>query len=191
MRIVLASSSKFRKQALDLLDLDYEVIPSEIDESSIRYDDPETLVTKLAEAKARDVGNGLEGDNAIIAGDLFVLFQEEIYEKPETEGEALEMLVAFSGEELEVISSVSLFNTGTGELESALGKTRITFREVSRGEIENYIVNYPVLEFAGAFDREGVLKFASEVHGDLSFMTGMPLNGLIQLLRENGLYPGK
>lgn len=52
MNIVLASRSRFRRQALDLLDVDYEVIPSDIDERSIRDSDPKFLARKLAEAKA-------------------------------------------------------------------------------------------------------------------------------------------
>lgn len=190
MNVVLASGSKFRRQAIDLLDVDYEVIPSDIDERSIRASDPKILARKLAKAKARDVGKSLNGENLIIAGDLFVLFQDSIYEKPKTEEEAVEMLRTFSGEELEIISGVSVFNTKTDDLESALGQTRITFRNISQDEIEKYVSNYPVLELAGGFEKEGILKFSSEVHGDLSFLTGMPLNKLIQLLQESGFYPG-
>ncbi|MBS3787164.1 septum formation protein Maf [Candidatus Bipolaricaulota bacterium] len=188
MNIVLASSSKFRIQALDLLNMDYDVIPSEIDEKSIRHSDPEVLARKLAEAKARDVGKRLKGDNLVISGDLFVIFQDSIYEKPKTEEEAVEMLSSFSGEELEVISGVSLLNTRTNDLESSLGRTKITFRDIGQSEIEKYVSNYPVLELAGAFEKEGVLKFSSEVHGDLSFLTGLPLNKLIQLLQKNDFY---
>ncbi|MCF7889915.1 Maf family nucleotide pyrophosphatase [Candidatus Bipolaricaulota bacterium] len=186
MNIVLASSSKFRRQALDLLEIDYEVIPSEIDEKSIRDNDPKMLARKLAEAKSKDVGKRLKGDNLVIAGDLFILFRGTIYEKPGTEEEAIEMLNAFSGNQLEIISGVSVFDTGSNDLESALGHTEIVFRNISKKEIERYVSDYPVLELAGAFEKEGVLKFSEEVHGDLSFLTGLPLNKLIQLLQNNG-----
>lgn len=188
MNIVLASRSKFRRQALDLLNIDYDIIPSELDEKSIRDDNPRILARKLAEAKAEDVGERLTGDHLVVAGDLFVLFQNSIYEKPEDKEEAIEMLSAFSGNELEIISAVSVFKVETSDLESALGQAKIAFRDISQREIEKYVSNYPVLELAGAFEKEGVLKFSSEVHGDLSFLTGMPLNQLIQLLREDGLY---
>ena len=173
------------------MDVDYEVIPSEIDERSIRHSNPKLLARKLAEAKAEDVGKSLNGDNLVIAGDLFVLFQDSIYEKPETEDEAVEMLRTFSGEMLEIISGVSVFNTKTNDLKTALGQTKITFRNISQREIEKYVSNYPVVELAGGFEKEGVLKFSSEVHGDLSFLTGMPLNKLIQLLQENEFYPSQ
>ena len=191
MDLILASGSKFRRQALNLLDVDYEVIPSEIDERSIRHSNPKLLARKLAEAKAEDVGKSLNGDNLVIAGDLFVLFQDSIYEKPETEDEAVEMLRTFSGEMLEIISGVSVFNTKTNDLKTALGQTKITFRNISQREIEKYVSNYPVVELAGGFEKEGVLRFSSEVHGDLSFLTGMPLNKLIHLLQENEFYPSQ
>ena len=189
MNIILASRSRFRRQALDLLGMDYEVIPSQIDEKSIRDGEPEALARKLARAKARDVGEKLTGDNLIIAGDLFVLFQGDIYEKPEGKKEAREMLRTFSDNVLEIIAGVSVMNSSTGELDSALGKTEIAFRDIGEREIKSYVSNYPVVELAGGFEKEGVLKFSREVHGDLSFLTGLPLNKLIELLRKNGVRP--
>jgi MAF protein len=187
VKIILASSSKFRRQALDMLDLDYEVMPSEVDEQEIRDDDPKVLARKLAEAKAEDVGRKLDGEYLVIGGDLFVLFRGEVYEKPGFEEEAVEMLKSFSGDEVEIISGVSVFNTETGDLDSTLGHSTIIFREISESEIDRYVSDYPVLDLAGAFEKEGVMKFSEEVHGDLSFLTGLPLNKLILLLAENGL----
>jgi len=187
MNIVLASKSKFRKQALDLLGLDYDVIPSNIDEQSIRHSDPKILAKKLAMAKAEEVGKRLGGDHMVIAGDLFVLFEGTIYEKPKSEEEAIDMLSSFSGDQVEIISGVALFNPKTGESDTALGQSRISFRDISQTEIEKYVASYSVLELAGAFERDGILKFSDEVNGDLSFLTGLPLNKLIQLLKENGI----
>ncbi|MBS3813080.1 septum formation protein Maf [Candidatus Bipolaricaulota bacterium] len=184
MDIVLASLSKFRRQAIDLLNVDYDVIPSQVDEKSIRDKDPRILARKLAEEKAREVGTRLDGGKLVIAGDLFVVFEGEIFEKPTAEGEAVEMLRRFSGNEIDVVSGVAVFNTDSGGLESALGLSAITFRALTEGEIKDYVSEYPVLQFAGGFEKEGVLMFSSEVHGDLSFFTGFPLNKLVQLLRD-------
>lgn len=57
----MASGSKFRRQALDLLDLEYDVIPSKVDEKSVRRDEPRVLAKVLAEKKAIDVGSRLDG----------------------------------------------------------------------------------------------------------------------------------
>ncbi|MFB6290313.1 MAG: nucleoside triphosphate pyrophosphatase [Candidatus Bipolaricaulia bacterium] len=189
MNVILASRSKFRRQALELLNIDYEVKPSEIDEKSLGHSNPKVLARKLAEAKAEDVGRQLAGKSLVIGGDLFVLFRGNIYEKPETEKEATEMLQTFSGKGVKIISGVSVFNTETNESESELGQAEIVFRDISEKEIERYVSNYPVLDLAGGFEKEGVLKFSREVHGDLSFLTGLPLNKLIQMLKRNDLDP--
>jgi len=70
MRIVLASQSAARKRAMDMLGLQYCVIPSNFDEQSLRDDDPYALARKLSEAKAK----ALDEQGIIIAGDLFVVF---------------------------------------------------------------------------------------------------------------------
>ena len=189
MKVILASRSKFRRQALELLNLDYDVKPSEIDEKAIRDSNPGALARKLAEAKAEDVGGQLDGENLVIGGDLFVLFRGNIYEKPKTEKEAMDTLGLFSGEKVEIISGVSVFNTATDGLESELGRAEIVFRDIREKEIEKYVSNHPVVELAGGFEKEGVLKFSKEVHGDLSFLTGLPLSKLIKLLRRNGVNP--
>lgn len=81
MRLILASRSEARRRTLDMLGLEYEIVPSRLDEKSIRHEDPEEMAKKLAEAKARDVGER-SPDSIVIAGDLFVVFNGKIYEKP-------------------------------------------------------------------------------------------------------------
>ena len=66
MRIILASQSKSRRKALELLGLKYEVIPSDFDEQSIRHDDPYILAKILSEEKAKAVAK--HENNAIIIG---------------------------------------------------------------------------------------------------------------------------
>jgi len=95
MKIILASQSVARRKALEILGLEYEVIPSNFDESSIKEDNPHERARKLAEAKARTVG---EKHNAIIvAADLFVVLDHKNYEKPKDNQEAIQMLKDQSG----------------------------------------------------------------------------------------------
>lgn len=87
MRIILASESEFRRRALDILGLDYDVYPSSVDEKSIRDADPVALTRKLSEAKAlkvvEDVPNAV-----IVSGDAVVAKDGTIYEKPRDKREA-------------------------------------------------------------------------------------------------------
>ena len=186
MRIILASKSMFRKKALDILGLEYEVIPSSFDEKSIRDKDPERLAKKLAEAKAKDVGEKHK-DAIVISGDLFVVFNNKIYEKPKNKEEAFEMLKSFSGKELNSVSSVAVYNSKTKKLVSSADRSKAKFRKLLDYEIKDYISKYPVLKFSAAFDSNGLLRFAERVEGKLSFITGFSMNELILLLREQGV----
>jgi predicted house-cleaning NTP pyrophosphatase (Maf/HAM1 superfamily) len=66
-------------------------------------------------------------------------------------------------------------------------KAMITFRTLNDGEIADYIRRYDVLKFAGAFDGDGVIRFADQVSGSYNFATGVALNDLISLLRQHGI----
>ncbi len=179
MKIILASKSESRKKALDILGLDYEVRPAEIDEKSIRHPDPKVMARKLAEAKAM----ALRGENAIvIAGDLFVVFNNKVIEKPKTIAEAKEMLKQFSGNKLQIITGLAVLSKK--RLKSTATVCDVRFREISDEEINDYCKNYPVLKFAGAFDGDGMLLFAEHISGSLNFITAFPMDKLIEFLEE-------
>jgi septum formation protein len=80
MKIVLASESQFRRRALDLLGLAYEICPSGIDEKAIRDNNPAELTRKLAEAKARKVASECP-EAVVVSGDAVVSKGDRIYEK--------------------------------------------------------------------------------------------------------------
>jgi septum formation protein len=81
MKIVLASESQFRRRALDMLGLAYEIWPSGIDEKAIRDNNPAELTRKLAEAKARKVASECP-EAVVVSGDAVVSKDDRIYEKP-------------------------------------------------------------------------------------------------------------
>src|SRR5215469_4678819 len=98
MKIVLASESPFRKRALDMLGLAYEISPSRIDEKAIRDDDPAELTRKLAEAKAYKVAG--QWQNAlIVSGDAVAVKNGRIYEKPASLEQAAQFLKELSNSE--------------------------------------------------------------------------------------------
>ena len=186
MRMVLASESFSRKRAMDLIGVRYEVYPSAIDEKAIRDPDPAALTRKLAEAKAWKVAEEIR-DGVIVSGDAVVSRAGRIYEKPVDLAEAGRFLRELSGEELEFVTSVAVLRCDTGKMLSAVEASRIRFRVLTEGEIREYIAKYPVLKCAGAFEGDGVLRFAEHVEGSLNFVVGVPVSRLIVLLREQGV----
>jgi septum formation protein len=186
MRIILASESRFRKRAMDLLGLPYETSPSGIDEKAIRDPDPARLTQKLAEAKARHVG-GRYPDAVIVAGDAVAVKGNKIYEKPVNNDEAARFLKDLSGSGFQFVTSLVVLNTSTGKLLSAVETSNITFRSLTEHEIHAYIRQYAVLNYAGAFESDAVLKFADHLSGSYNFVTALPVSRLIVFLRESGI----
>jgi septum formation protein len=165
MDIILASGSEFRKKALDVLGIKYTAAPSRIDEESIQAPDATELARKVAEAKALAVGR-YNKNSIIIAADLSVVFNGKIYGKPKTEKEAFEMLRLFSGKQLEIVTGLAVHNSKTGRTLSTVEVCKVKFRELSAYEINNYISRYSVLKCAGAFEGDGLLRFADSVNGN-------------------------
>ncbi len=186
MRIILASQSLFRRKALEILGLTYETKPSSIDEKSIRHANPEKLAQLLSEAKARDVGSK-EGAALVISGDLFVVFKKKIYEKPSSSEEAFAMLKSFSGNKLDIVAGVAVYNSKINTMRSTTEKYTVKFRMLEDHEIRDYISRYPVQTFSAAFEGDGLVRFAESTEGPYPFLTAFPMNPLIRFLRENGL----
>lgn len=186
MRIILASESQSRKRAMDMLGLTYEVRPSAIDEKAIRDSDPVALTKKLAEAKAWEVADFLH-DAVVVSGDAVVAKDGKIFEKPRALEEAMEFLRELSGSAFQFVTSLVVLRTDTRRMLSTVETSEIRFRQLTDGEIRDYVGRYPVLRFAGAFEGDGVLRFADSVSGSYNFTTALPVSRLAVFLREQGV----
>ena len=186
MRIVLASESASRRRALDILGLNYDVHPSRIDEKAIREAEPQKLACKLSEAKARKVAESIH-DAIIVAGDAVVAKNGHIYEKPVDAIQGIEFLSSFSGKTIEFVTAITVMNSKAASLLTAVQCSEIVFRKLLASEIADYVRRYEVTRFAGAFDGDGVIRFADRVSGSFNFATGLALNDLIALLRKQGV----
>jgi septum formation protein len=186
MRVVLASESQSRKRALDILGLTYEVRPSAIDEKSIRDSDPAALTRKLAEAKAWKVAGDVQ-DAVVVSGDAVVAKEGKILEKPRGNDEAVEFLRELSGSAFQFVTSLAVIRSDTRKMLSTVETSEIRFRRLVDREILDYVGRYPVLKFAGAFEGDGVLRFADSVSGSYNFITALPVSRLAVFLREQGV----
>ena len=186
MKIVLASESQFRKRAMDMLGLPYEIHPSQIDEKSIRDNNPAELTRKLAEAKARKVANDCP-DAVVVSGDAVVSKGDKIFEKPRSNNEAAQFLRELSGSEFQFVTSLAVLHSRNGRMLSTVETSDITFRPLVEREIHAYINAYAVLNYAGAFESDAVLRFAERISGSYNFVTALPVSRLIVFLRAQGL----
>ncbi len=186
MKIVLASESEFRRRAMDMLDLPYEVRPARIDEKAIRHDDPFQLTRTLAEAKAHKVADECPG-GVIVSGDAVASKHGRIFEKPRSREEAAEFLREFSGSEFQFVTAIAVLNTQTRRMLSTVETLNINFRPLLDREIQKYVNKYDVLNYAGAFENDAVLLFADRISGSYNLGTALPPSRLITLLREQGV----
>ena len=186
MKLVLASESHFRKRAMDMLGLPYEIRPSQIDEKAIRDNNPAELTRKLAEAKARKVAMECP-DAVVVSGDAVVSKNGRIYEKPHDKNEAAQFLSELSGSEFQFVTSLAVLQAQNGKMLSTVETAEISFRPLTDREIQAYTNAYPVLNYAGAFESDAVLRFADRISGSYNFVTALPVSRLIVFLREQGI----
>lgn len=186
-RFVLASASNRRRALLAALGLSIEVIPSGADEC----DDapPPGVTVRNARAKRDEVARRLKGPPAvIIAADTLVFLEGETLSKPADFAGARAMLTRLSGKTHEVITGLALCDTATGQAAEGYEVTEVTFRELSPGEIDNFVETVKPTDRAGGYtsDGPGSLLIAG-YRGCYHNVLGLPVVRLDQLLRGLGL----
>jgi len=186
IKVVLASESPFRRRAMDMVGIAYETRAANLDEKAIRDADPKTLTRKLAEAKAWKVA-GECPDAVIVSGDAVAAKDSKIYEKPVDLEEAAKFLAEFSGSEFQFVTSLAVLHAPKRKMLSTVEISNITFRSLEEREIRDYIQKYSVLNYAGAFESDAVLKFGERVSGAVNIGTALPISRLIRMLREQGV----
>jgi septum formation protein len=187
-RLILASSSKYRKLLLDRLGIPFECQSPEIDESALADELPLDLSQRLAIEKAEVISQ--ENPQAIIIGsDQLAAFKGEIIGKPGSFPAAFEQLSLFSGQVVEFHTTVSVQLLHSGFHESHTDLTRVYFRTLKRDEIERYLEKEKPFDCAGSFKAEslGVTLFDRISSEDPTALIGLPLIRTSAILRRAGL----
>ena len=192
MRIILASKSPRRVKLLKELIDEFEVIPSTINESSIKLveKDPLKLVEKLAEIKAEDVFNkeqSKSGDLLVIGGDTAVYMDGEIYGKPHTKENAFIMLGKLQGRTNTVYTGLGIMvrvgNDVIREVYSS--KTVVEMKAMSKEDIMEYIATGEPLDKAGAYAVQGIgAKYIKSIQGSADSAIGMDRNKVKEILEK-------
>ena len=182
VRLILASGSPRRAKLLRQIGLAFEAIPSRIDESKIAGNSPAEKALKAALAKAMDVARRVE-DGIVIGADTIVVLDGEIIGKPSSPEEAVEMLSKLSGRTHEVLTGVAIVDAATMRVESWVERTLVTFRELSRGEILDYVKTGIPLDKAGAYGiQDRAAAFVKRIEGCFYNVVGLPLASLVERL---------
>ena len=185
-RLILASESPRRYELLKQVGLDFDVIPSGIEEDCIKGESPRKHVLRLAEAKALDVGNQ-HPDRWVIAADTIVYVDHSILGKPKSREEAKKMLRRLSGKEHRVLTGFSVQHLERGRRDREAVQTAVRVKKLAQPEIDWYIKTGEPFDKAGAYAVQGIGSFMIEsIKGSYTNVVGLPVCELIEMLNRLG-----
>jgi len=180
----LASSSPRRAEILKALRLDFSVEAIEVDESRLADESPEQMVLRLAIAKASAAS--VDASRLVIGSDTVVVLDDDVLCKPRDREEAMAMLLRLSGRRHSVLTGVAL--RGPRGVQTALSRTDVDFREISRDEALAYWQSGEPCDKAGAYGIQGLGGvFVEAIDGSYSGVVGLPVYETSQLLQDAGI----
>jgi septum formation protein len=187
-KLILASTSPYRRELLGRLGLAFDVANPQADESRLPDEAPEALALRLSEVKARAVMHAFP-DALIIGSDQVATVDGKIYGKPGTKERAIAQLRELSGKTVNFFTGLCLLDAKTGMTEVRGIPTLVKFRHLSDTEIENYLNREPAYDCAGSAKSEGlgIALLVSMQGDDPNALVGLPLIALCDMLRNKGV----
>ncbi len=188
--LVLASTSPYRRQLLERLQLRFRTLAPSVDEIPHPDEAPIALARRLANAKAHSVARTCP-DALVIGSDQVAQIEDRALGKPASGEAARAQLAAASGKAVQFHTALCLVDT-RGQMwheQCALDTTRVTFRALTTDEIARYVAIEQPLDCAGSFKVEGfgITLLERVDSADPSALIGLPLIALARLLRAAGL----
>lgn len=194
-RLILASSSPYRRALLERLRVPFDVAVPALDESPLPGEAPAATALRLAEAKARAVASrAAEPDGSrdllVIGSDQVATFDGNQIGKPGTHDKALAQLQAMRGRVVEFHSALCLFDSARGVAQTDDIVTRVRFRNLTDTELDTYLRAEEPYDVAGSAKSEGlgIALLESVESDDPTALVGLPLIALTRMLRAAG-YP--
>lgn len=187
-RLVLASASPRRLALLQQIGLTPdEVVPAEMDERALRDERPRQLAMRLAVEKGRSVVARTQ-PAFVLSADTVVAVGRRMLPKAEEEAEARACLTRLSGRSHDVLTAIAV-RAPDGRSAQRLVESRVTFKRLSRVEMEAYIGSGEWRGKAGGYAIQGfAAAFISDIAGSYSSIVGLPLHETAALLEGLG-YP--
>lgn len=186
--IILASSSPRRQEILKMLDIPFQVILPNIDETLTSSVDTEDIPELLAREKVSAVIHSLPSQQEIqwvLGADTVIVKNGRIFGKPQNADEAAEFLKEFQGGSHTVITAVVLYNGKQKSTTSRVAKTKVTFAPMTDDEIQWYLESGEWHGAAGGYRIQSLASiFIEKIEGSQSCVTGLPIHELYDMLKE-------
>ena len=188
MKIVLASTSPFRKALLERLHIDFICDSPDIDETPLADEPVETMVARLAIGKAQAIA-ARHPDSLIIGSDQSAVLDNEKLNKPGNFENAFKQLTRASGKKITFQTGLCLLNTSTGNIQSTCVPYTVVFKQLTPNMIENYLHKEEPYNCAGSFKSEGlgIALFERFEGHDPNALIGLPLIELVNFLDNEGV----
>ena len=183
--IILASASPRRSEILSSMGIEFQIVPSGVDEESIKGP-PEVLVERLSLLKAEDVSRSYP-NHWIVGGDTVVVVNNEILGKPSDREHARVMLQKLSGTTHSVFGGVTLMHREDGVQKSFVCESEVTFIDLSDECIQRYISSDECFDKAGSYAIQGQGQFfVEQIVGSYTNIVGIDAQKTALLLLEQG-----
>lgn len=180
-QIVLASASPRRKELFSTLGVPFDVVTSNVEETTVQAENLRDYVREVALLKARDVAKR-EAGKTIIGADTIVAFENSLLHKPKTEEEAISHLLKLSNRHHQVMTAVVIISPD-GKEETFVEVTNVHFKNIPLELIKAYVQTGDPFDKAGGYgiQTDGVL-FVDRIEGDYNTVVGLPIASLFEKL---------
>ena len=187
MKLILASTSAYRKALLERLQLDFQCDSPDIDETPMPGESVESMVVRLSKDKAEAVAAN-HPDALVIGSDQSAELDGEILTKPGNFDNAVKQLQKASGKRIAFQTGLCLLNTRSGNVQTACIPYTVVFKTLTQDMITNYLRKEAPYNCAGSFRSEGlgIALFEKFEGDDPNALIGLPLIKLIEMLDNEG-----
>lgn len=178
-QLVLASSSPRRKELLQMLNVPFSIVTSDVVETSVTAPNVQQYVTEVALLKTRDVAKKCP-NQCIIGADTIVVYNDEILHKPTSPEQAIQHLTRLAGNRHEVMTAVAIILADRTE-HTFVEVTSVIFKEVSSQMIQAYVQTGDPFDKAGGYGiQTSGAMLVDRIEGDYNNVVGLPIASLVQ-----------
>lgn len=184
-KIILASTSPRRVELLQSIGLNFETVSPQFDENMIGLKFSYEAIESIALSKGKSIKNNITSPALIISADTVVVFGSEVLGKPTSEEDAIKMVTKLNNSSHKVVTSIALIDSETNEETIESTTSVVTFNNLSKDDIHNYIKDFKPFDKAGSYGIQELPEhFVKEIQGDFDNIVGLPTRTLIKMINN-------
>lgn len=181
---ILASKSPRRAEILNMIGIDFKVIPSNIKEDFNNDIMPQKIAEELSLEKAKKISTEYPAD-IIIGADTLVVSNGQIFGKPKNKVESRLMLKALSDSSHKVITGITLINENIGAIKTFNDTTEVFVSKISNSDVDYYIENFNTFDKSGGYGiQEWFSVWIKKINGCYYNVMGLPVSKFYKHLLE-------